>query len=466
MRPSATHIIFVCAGVLSLLAACDEGAKEWRLPDACNDRCAIVHESGDLADAVANATDAWNDCVCIENATLMATLTLSKPLTIVGKGPLSRIVAPAGERGLIIRSDDVTLRDIEIASDTVALDIAQAGSVAISGVRLVALPPAEGTVSFALTVRDGSVTLISSDLIGSPDAATAAGEIAGSQAILSDITMTGFGRQGLVVTDNAGLRWDGGGIADIRTENGALFVTDSSATLNDIVIERIDAPATGAALYGGRGIVATDHALVEGTGLTVRDCRSIGILIDGDASGILNEATVTGNGMTGIWLQQAADTPQLSLQNSTIDGNRAAGIAAFRSCGINIFGTRIAGTLSAQWHDSLVGDGLTAYGVELADADCELHLDQVVFTDNFRAGFIADGAEGTAPLAGVSFKTVSVERSSTDAPGKYGIVIQNGAAPAGMADDVTANPFAAADAALDAPLPVMTGTQDLFSIYQ
>lgn len=458
--------MFFCAGVLALLSACENDAKEWRLPEVCNDRCSIVRGIVDLAAAVANATDAWNDCVCIENATLTTTLTLSKPLTIVGKGPASRIVAPAGERGLLIRSDDVTLRDIEIASDTVALDIAQAGSVAISGVRLVALPPAEGEVSFALAVRDGSVTMSTSALIGSPDAATAAGEIAGSQAIFSDITVTGFGRQGLVVTDNAGLRWDGGGIADIRTENGALFVTDSSATLNDIVIERIAVPTTGAVLYGGRGIVATDHALVEGAGLTVRDCSSIGILIDGDARGILNEAVVTGNGMTGIWLQQAGDTPQLSLQNSTIDGNRAAGIAAFRSCGIKLFDTRIAGTLSAQWHDALVGDGLTAYGVELADADCEIHLEKVVFADNFRAGFIADGAEGTAALAGLSLSGVTVERSTADGPGKHGIVIQNGTAPAGLAAGVTANPFASADAALDAPLPVMTGTQDLFSVYQ
>ncbi|HNT27557.1 MAG TPA: right-handed parallel beta-helix repeat-containing protein [bacterium] len=449
-----------------LLIACDNEAKEWRLPEACQDRCAVVRGTDDLADAVANATDAWNDCVCIDVATITTAVTVSKPLTIVGKGSSSRIVAPAGERGLLIRSDDVTLRDIEIASDTVALDIAQADGVALSGVRLVALPPAEGAVSFALAMKGGSITLTDTALTGSPDAATAAGELAGSQTILNDVTMTGFGRQGLVVTGGAGLRWTGGGIADIRTENAALFVTGSSATLNDIIIEKIAAPVTGSALYGGRGIVATDHAIIEATALTVRDCLSIGILIDGDAYGILDEAVVTGNGMTGIWLQRSGDVPQLSLQDSTITGNRAAGIAAFRSCGLGIFDTRIAGTLSAQWHDALVGDGLTAYGVELDDADCVIRLERVVFADNFRAGFIADGAEGNAALAGLSFSGVTVERSTIDAPGKYGIVIQNGTAPTGLSDGVTANPFDSADAALAAPLPIMTGTQDLFSVYQ
>jgi len=456
----------ICVAALSGLSACENDAKEWRLPDACNDRCSIVRETGDLADAVANATDAWSDCVCIENATITAAVTVSKPLTIVGKGVASRIVAPAGERGLLIRSGDVTLRDIEIASDTVALDIAQADGVALSGVRLVALPPAAGKVSFALAVKGGSITLTDTALTGSPDAATAAGELAGAQVILSEVTMTGFGRQGLVVTDNAGIRWDGGGIADIRTENAALFVTDSSATLHDIVIEKIAAPVIGSALYGGRGVVATGHAVVEATGLTVRDCLSIGILIDGDAHGILNETVVTGNGMTGIWLQRSGDFPQLSLQGSTITGNRAAGIAAFRSCGIRIFDTRIEGTLSAQWHDALVGDGLTAYGNELAGADCELRLEQVTFADNFRAGFIADGAEGNVALAGLSFSGVTVERSTVDAPGSYGVVIQNGTAPAGLSDGITANPFASVDAALDAPLTIMTGTQDLFSVYQ
>lgn len=453
---SAFHLLMI------LLCACADDHSAWRLPAACNGDCQVARDTATLADAVANATDAWNDCICVENTTITAAVTIVKPLTLVGRGPASRIVAPAGQKGLVLRADDITLRDIEISSDTVALDIAQAQRVTLDGIRLTALPPADGATSFALSLHDASVELTDAVLTGDPGTATVVGDISGGEVLFSAVTATGFGVQGLTVTGGAALSWNGGGMSDIRTENAALFVEDATVTLRDITIEGISTPTSGNILYGGRGIIATNDAALDISNSAVRDCSSIGFLLDGTGHATVTGTTVAGNALTGIWLQNGpAGTGQLTLTGSTITGNHAAGIALFRSCGVAISDTRIEKTLSAQWHDALIGDGLTAYGNGLADGGCPLTLARVTFADNFRAGLIADGVDGTDALAGLSFSQVTVERSAAEAPGKYGIILQNGTATAGMLDGVTANPFAAADAALDTPLTLITDEQEL-----
>jgi|GEM_PF-1443049 len=452
----------VTALLITLTAACTEDHDAWHLPDSCNGDCQIAHDAATFADAVANATDAGSKCICVEDTTITAAVTIVKPLTLVGRSPLSRIVAPTGEKGLVLRADDITLRDIEISSDTVALDIAQAERITLDGVRLTALPPADGATSFALSLHDASVELTDATLTGDPDTATAVGDISGGTVTFSAVTATGFGLQGLTVTGGASLSWTGGGMSDIHTENAALFITDATVSLRDIAIEGISTPTSGNILYGGRGIIATNDAALDITDGVIRDSSSIGLLIDGTAHATVSSATIAGNALTGIWIQNGpTNGDQLTLTGSTITGNRAAGIALFRSCGVSISDTRIEKNLSAQWHDALIGDGLTAYGHELADKNCPLALARVTFADNFRAGFIADGGSGTAALDGLSFTEVTVEHSAADAPGKYGIIIQNGVAPSDLMTAVTANPFSAVDVTLDTPLPLFNEEQQL-----
>ncbi len=458
--PVATKSVFFL--LIILLCACTDDHSAWRLPAACNGDCQVARDAVSFADAVANATDAWNGCICVEDTTITAAVTIVKPLTLVGRGPASRIVAPAGEKGLVLRADDITLRDIEISSDTVALDIAQAQRVTLDGIRLTALPPTDGATSFALLLNDASVELTDATLTGDPGTATVVGDMSGGEVTFSAVTTTGFGVQGLTVTNGASLWWTGGGMSDIRTENAALFVAGATVTLRDVAIERISTPTSGAILYGGRGIIATSGSALDIGNSAVRDCSSIGLLLDGTGHATIAGATIAGNALTGIWIQNGpAGGDQLTLTGSTITDNRAAGIALFRSCGITISDTRIEKTTSAQWHDALIGDGLTAYGSVLADKKCPLSLTRVTFADNFRAALIADGVEGNSALDGLSFSQVTVDLSTADAPGKYGIIIQNGIAPSGLMTAVTANPFAAADAALDTPLTLITEEQEL-----
>ncbi|HOW51192.1 MAG TPA: right-handed parallel beta-helix repeat-containing protein [bacterium] len=452
--------LIIIAALFLLLCACADDHSAWRLPDACNGDCQVARDAATFADAVANATDAWNECICVENATITAAVTIVKPLTLVGRGPASRIVAPAGQKGLILRADGITLRDIEISSDTVALDVSQAQRVTLERVTLRALSPAADHTAFALAMNDTDLTFVDSTLTGDPATATAVGDISGGKVFFTAVTATGFGAQGLIVTGGATLSWTGGGMSDIRTENAALFIDDATVELSDVAIEQITTPTSGNILYGGRGIIATEGTTLDITDSAVRDCSSIGLLIDGTARAIIAGSAIADNALTGIWVQNGtAGAGHLTISDSTITGNRAAGVALFRSCGIDISDTRIEKTTATLWHDDLIGDGLTAYGNELADKNCPLNLTRVTFADNVRAGFIVDGVEGTRPLAGISFSAVKVERSAADAPGKYGVIIQNGTAPADLMAGVTANPFSDADAALDTPLPLMTEEQ-------
>jgi Right handed beta helix region len=198
-------------------------------------------------------------------------------------------------------------------------------------------------------------------------------------------------------------------------------------------------------LTGGDGIVASQGATLQLTGVTVTNNGGVGVLVDGTAgtSATLTNVTVSGNAGRGIWAQNltgSVDAPALMLTQTTVTQNRIVGLGVLASTGVLVTGGSIDSTVSAPVATDVGSVENVGDGVDLFGGTSDVRIDSTSITNNARAAGVIDAA-GT----GIDVVSTNVQAGGSSLL----FVIQRSS----NAVDVPA----ASTSSVQAPLPIASG---------
>ncbi len=311
--------------------------------------------------------------------------------------------------------------------------------------------------SYSLVVADSeSVAINNSSFNGDEKPNTTAIYASGTELEIKDSNIEKFTTDGLIAINESAVSISGGKISSINSVRGAVYVNKANITLNS-GLEISDSVSSDA--MGGRGIVLVEDSEINAENITVKNCKSSGILFD-KSFGNIKTATVTSNKYTGLWIQNSNGdtTKNITVEDSDIDENTATGIFMIDSSKITVKGTKISASLVKEWNEQQIGDGLVFLGDALQDIEGALVLDSIEFIDNGRAGAIFD-AQGNSEteISGLSLTNVSATGTVTDK--KYGIIIQNGKKPEALG--IENNAFQKNDDAFTGALEIFDSTQNI-----
>ncbi|MGH7297435.1 MAG: right-handed parallel beta-helix repeat-containing protein, partial [Polyangiaceae bacterium] len=179
--------------------------------------------------------------------------------------------------------------------------------------------------------------------------------------------------------------------------NGAFVVWNGGASHDNVTMSE---------LAGGDGIVASQGATLQLTGVTVANNAAVGVLLDGagGTSAMLTNVTVSGNAGRGIWAQNlvgSAAAPSLSLTQSTITQNAIVGVGVLASSGIVMTGGSIDSTVDAPIATDVGSVQQVGDGVEIFQGSSDVSIASVAIANNARAAGVIDAAGMGIRVAGV-----------------------------------------------------------------
>lgn len=263
-------------------------------------------------------------------------------------------------------------------------------------------------------------------------------------AALDDITATGFAAYGALIEDTP-TTWNDGEVHGV-VGTGIYISGSVEATFTGVNVHDV---ADGATPFG-YGIVATGGVHLVTDGLSAKDNRVAGVLMD-HATGQHTNVAITGNGSRGIWIQYCAATTErpvaveLSGSATTLDGNKGIAFGVYQSTGVSLLGGYLGqtGIISIVEYGSAGGRVDMGDGVQIIDSNGLVFRDLLI-ENNERAGLILDGdpdfAGGTLPSIDILFDNVTI-----DGTGDRGFVLQNGTSAS--TPDVVSTSLQAADTA-------------------
>jgi hypothetical protein len=198
-------------------------------------------------------------------------------------------------------------------------------------------------------------------------------------------------------------------------------------------------------LAGGDGIVASQGATLQLTGVTVTNNAGVGVLVDGagGTSATLTNVTVSGNAGRGVWAQNltgSADAPALTLTQTTVTQNRIVGVGVLASSGVLVTGGSIDSTVSAPVATDVGSVENVGDGVDLFGGASDVRIDSAAITNNARAAGVIDAA-GT----GIDIVSTNVQASGSSLL----FVIQRSTNPVDVPSASTST--------VQAPLPIVSG---------
>lgn len=383
-------------------------------------------------------------------------------VTLSGAGVgQSVIVGPAGDTAVAVDAgeDASIVRDLSVESADVGVRVDEAGSAVVERVEITASRGmalgADGVASLALrsVVLRGPLTreaaaLLSSEPLPEDTATIGLALLDVASAELTDVEVSGFAGWGVLATDST-TTWTGGRVA--QNLGAGIQVQGGSATLD--AVEVLDT-LQGGLLRPSMGVVANGGAVVDTTGLALRDNDNFGLLIAG-ASGTHTDLLAQDGGDAAVWLQQATD---VTLAGAEILDNRFGGVVALESSDLELADVRVERTTLLTSVSGVQGRIEVGDGVQLVASTENIRLSRATLAGNERVGLFVDLGAGDA--SGIAIDDVDVTATG-DA---YGAVIQNGDATDDWDGailrhgDAAANDAAFADAD---PLPVAERVDDV-----
>jgi hypothetical protein len=399
------------AAALPALAACGGGA----LCDAEEIRSA-------LEAAAAGST------VFVGRCTVPARFTVRSGVSLVGEDPLQSILegtagsavfleaggAPARVAGLTIRS-----------SGGAAIYGRGPGSIAAEDLQL------EISLGVGLAIEDvGSATIRRVAVRGpvnrgnaaglpypvSPQASATHGLIAldSGPALADEVSISGFSMAGAALV-GSDVDWRGGAITDNLTVG--LLVESGRANLVGLELAGTFAGTRGIDAFNG---VFTATASVDTMALEVLDSEGHGLVHDTGAARHV-AMTAERNRRAAVWTQNGAD---LEVSGALRD-NQLAGVLAVDAGAVRIHDAAISGTQLGVISAGQLGVVRAGDGVHLVRSDARASLLDLELGGNARVGALIE-LDG-ATLAG-TYDRITVRTSSA---AQFGVVAQNGPAPAG-----------------------------------
>ena len=365
-------------------------------------------DPGALESALSGATD--GTVVQVGACRVEGNFTVPAGVTLEGTGPDSGITgAPGGSaltldagsgatriRGLAITSAEgfgilavgvasVTIEDCTVTPSTgVAIALEDATSAALRRVSAVGTYGPGDPIPMTLDVDNAALRGIVMNRV--------------ADAMLEDVTVTGFGDMGvqLVWSD---VTWNRGGI-DASVFLGVV-VAAGRATFVDVELTRTraDIRESFAGLFVAGAVVESENLLVENN-------ERFGI-VHVQSTGHHRNAVVRGNGLAGILMEQS-DAVCVDGEDTVVGGNAYAGVLVRDSADVEVMDAEITTTerelrVFEDFTMAEVGDGVLALG-----ASPNLLVRAVSIQDNERAGISVDLALGmTAP----TFENVTVAAS-------------------------------------------------------
>jgi hypothetical protein len=380
-----------------LLAGCSSFKNDGSEAPAglqCSQLVSAGGDGGSLTAALAGASP--GSCVLLEQATYEGAFAVPAGVTLA---------SPQGARG--------TLRGGTSTQPTVSL-VGAVGS-GLSNLDV------EVTGGVGLGINGGPV-LVSDVTVSGATAAAAAASCSPSctstaSVALSDVdlgtSLVGLSASGAFVT------WNGGASHD-HSAMGQLA--------------------------GGDGIVASQGATLQLTGVTVTDNAGVGVLVDGagGTSATLTNVTVSGNAGRGIWAQNltgSAAAPALTLAQTTVTQNHIVGVGVLASSGVVVTGGSIDSTVDAPVATDVGSVESVGDGVDLLGGSSDVRIDSTAITNNARAAGVIDAA-GT----GIDVVGTNVQASGSSLL----FVIQRSTNPVTVPSASTSS--------VPMPLPIASGT--------
>ena len=332
-------------------------------------------------------------------------LTVSKDLTLVGRGlELTMISPPEGEAGIVVEGGvTVTIRDLAVAHATKAGIGAEGGELTLERVQVGSTNAAAEEDGHGIQVTGGAKLTLGEGTVVAGNAGVGV-LVFESAAVVGDVWVWQNKRGGIAVVDGTFQpkgtqsvvdgtfepRIDGAKIeGNVRFGIGLYGTT--LAVRNTTVSGTKAAPQWNG---GGDGVLVvpgTGPAGVEiGPGTVVRDSARVGMLLSGEAVAVV-DGTFMGNGRGGVWVQ--GEGAQATLRESAVvSKNRFFGASATTGAALVVTGATIEETIAGVWtpgDEDPVGDGVSVTeGAALTMTGARL-------LGNDRAGVMAKAPSGT-----------------------------------------------------------------------
>lgn len=216
------------------------------------------------------------------------------------------------------------------------------------------------------------------------------------EAILDAVAVRGLASFGAVVRDSSVLWRDG----ELDENMGvALRQVGGTVALERVVVSRTLQGLRGMPAYG---LAATSTARLDSTGLVVRDNDRYGLVLL-DSSGSQDDLVAEDNGDAAVWIGGARD---VQVSGASIRRNGFAGIVVVGSEDVRVTGGAIEDTVAVERAVGTLGVRRMGDGVHLSASRSGIALEDLMLSNNGRAGLVVDLADGSAPLP--AFTGVSV----------------------------------------------------------
>ncbi len=270
-------------------------------------------------------------------------------VTIAAAGDGVRLAGSGSEPALTIRADGVTVKGIEIASESIGIRI-ESAQCTIEDVHVIGAPigvqltGARGCTLDRIEVEGGSVGL---ELVSS-----------GGNA-LTDITVRGAAELGLKGLDARSNRLDSVVVVDTPTG----FSFEQGSAENELLECRVERASVAGIEFHG----SNDNLLVEGEITDV----AIGVVLASVTGNEIRGCSIDGVGTSGIYIQQSI---QNRIEENAIANSQSVGIDLSQSAENALFYNRVdacteAGIrLGASDRNLILGNSLTANTIGI-DAD-------------------------------------------------------------------------------------------------
>ena len=116
-----TKLLFILSFIF-ILSCSENGTSDYSLPEECGGKCYAAHDISSLQDALIDSAAAFSNCVCLGSGVFEGSVTVAKPLRIIGRKDGSsylKSLAISDVSGVMLR--DFSFKDV--STDSAALFI-------------------------------------------------------------------------------------------------------------------------------------------------------------------------------------------------------------------------------------------------------------------------------------------------------------------------------------------------------
>ncbi len=316
-----TKLLFIFSFIF-ILSCSENGTSDYSLPEECGGKCYAAHDISSLQDALVNSAAAFSNCVCLGSGVFEGSVTVAKPLRIIGRKDGSsylKSLAISDVSGVLLR--DFSFKDV--SSGSAALFISGSSvemeNISFSGISAASVFGGRGIV---ISGKESEV-LIKNSKIEKTDGTGIL--INGAHKVtLENVTLSKCGFTALwaqnqsesrgFLSVSGGTFSDNGAAAVEILGNTAFQISGSvieGVRKRDVMLESV-----------GDGLVVKNQFLAEAGSVAIENSSisgftRAGVILDGAEGSSLVGATFRNlsvfseNGSFGLVVQNAVEDPSL-----------------------------------------------------------------------------------------------------------------------------------------------------------